>query len=619
MADTPLDDTAFLREILLQSAAPFFFLDRDGRIRVWNRGAELLLGWSAQDAFGHRVDMLIPDDQLAAAQVREWEQHLRDAAGIWNYGTTLRTKDGRRIRVKITMTPIRDREGQLIGSSVCGRDMTGEESLEDELRSRIREMSLLEDVVRAAQGTLELQRVLRVILTAVTAGSGLGFNRAFLFLVADGYLEARLGIGSSSGEEAARMWPRLAAITELPSVIEYVLKEEDSTPTHAQRLTVGWKVPLSEARSILVRCVGEERSLVWPEDAPDDVSVAERLRSPAFAVAPVIHAGQAIGVVLADNIVTNRPIDQHALRLLRLLAGGMSSVISNARLYEKVVHHAHNLEVANRQILRQQDLITRTQRLASLGEIAATISHEVRQPLVPIGGFARAMRRTMSDSAPQAEMLDIIIREVDRLERVVKGVIALASVPLPALRPVSFDRVVNDVYDMFRDEAGARGVTLATDIPPDLPPPHLDDDQWRQVLLNLVSNAMAATPTGGTVTSGIRVIERGWYHVTVADTGVGVAEEALPKVFGPLYTTQPTGTGMGLNIVAQIVQRHHGRVGVTSRVGQGTTVWIDVPPPEQLRVLIEEEQRTAGGQEEDLEELDPLSVATLRSANHARP
>ena len=615
----PSSAPTLLREIILQSADPLFFLDREGRIRVWNRGAELLFGWSADEALGHHADILIPEGQSAAARVKELEGQLDEAVVVQNYETTFRSKGGRRIPVKITITLIRDGEGQFIGSSVSARDVTQEKSLEGELLSRIREVSLVEQVMQAAQGTLDLQRVLRVILTAVTAGSGLGFNRAFLFLVAGDFLQARLGIGSSSWEEAGRMWPRLASITELPSVIDYVLKEEDSTPTQAQRVTEGWKVPLSDTQSVLVRCLRGRRSLLWPEEDGDDRSVAERLRSPSFAVAPLVHAAESIGVVVADNVVTGKPIDQHACRLLRLLAGGMSSVIANTRLYEKVLQHARNLEVANRQILRQQYLIVRAQHMASLGEIAATISHEVKQPLVPIGGFARAMRRTVTDGSAQAEMLDIIIKEVDRLERVVKGVIALAALPLPALRPVSFERIVDDVYDMYRDEAEARDITLAVNVPGDLPPPHLDDDQWHQLLLNLVSNAMAATPTGGTITTGIRVVEDGWYRVTITDTGVGVDEESLQKVFGPLYSTKPTGGGMGLNIVAQIAKRHHGRAGVQSRVGEGTTVWIDVPPPERLHALIDEERRATERQEEDLEHFDPLTVATLKAGNHAGP
>jgi nitrogen-specific signal transduction histidine kinase len=97
----------------------------------------------------------------------------------------------------------------------------------------------------------------------------------------------------------------------------------------------------------------------------------------------------------------------------------------------------------------------------------------------------------------------------------------------------------------------------------------------------------------------------------VSDTGVGVAEQDIPKVFGPLLSTQPTDTGMGLNIVAEIVKRHYGRVRVQSRAREGTTISIDVPPPEQLHALIEKERRTAGG-EGNHDDLDPLTVATMR-------
>ena len=612
-------DPAFSAEILLQSADPIFFLDSEGRIRVWNRGAELLFGWSAEEAVGRHVDILIPEDQSVAPQLEQLQEHEHDAVVVQNYETVFRAKGDRRIPVKITITLIRDRAGKTFGSTVTVRDITREKRLENELRWRIGEMELLDEVMHAVQGTLDLQRILRVILTTVTAGSGLGFNRAILFLITGDRLEARLAIGSSNWEEAGRMWPRVANTPDLKSVITYVLEaEEDPTPTVAQRLIEDWQVPLSDVENVLAQCARDGRSVVWPQEGVSGAGVAERLQSPMFTAIPLVHAGKSIGVVLADNPVTKRPIDEHAVRLLRLLASGASSAIVNARLYEEVFQHAQKLEGANQQIRTQQSVIVRAQHMAALGQIAATISHEVKQPLVPIGGFARAMRRDMPPNSPHGEMLDIIIKEVDRLERVVKGVIALASMPLPALRPIAFEKLVENVYGMFDAEADARHITLATDIPGDLPWPHLDDDQWHQLLINLVSNAMTATPDRGTITTSLCLIEDGWYRITVSDTGVGVPKENIPKVFSPLYTTKPTGTGMGLNIVAQIVQRHYGRVAVESTVGKGTSIRIDVPSPDQLHRLVEAERRAAEGQEE-LEQLDPLTVATLKPAGRAEP
>jgi len=606
-----VSEAELLARVLLQSGDPFIFMDSESCIRIWNRGAELVFGWKAEEVIGRRIDFLLPEKSDFSARAEDFGESRDKAVVVQNYETILRAKDGREIPVTITITVIRGGKEEILGSSVTVRDVTREKRLESEVRWRTGEMELLDAVVHAVQESLDLDRILSVILTAITAGSGLGFNRAILFLIAGGSLEARLGVGASTWEEAARIWPRVANLPTLQAVIDFVLHDKEHEQTQLEHIIADWRVPLSDTESILVQCVRDLRSRVWPlAGAPDGVPA--RLNSPMFAVVPLVHSGEAIGVALADNAVTHRPIDEHAVRLLRLLANEASSAIANARLYQQLLEHAHNLEEAYEQIRNQQNLIIQGQHMSALGEIAEAISHEVKGPLVPIGGFARAMRRDVPEASTHASMLDIIIRETERLERVVKGVIALARPPAPHLKPISLSRTAEDVFGLYRAEAGGRGVHFVADIPPDLPPPHLDDDQWHQLFLNLVANALAATPDGGIITIRARLTENGWYRISVSDTGVGVKPEDVPRVFSPFYTAKPTGSSMGLNIVAKIIQLHQGRVSVESSVGKGTSIHIDVPPPEEMRARVERERQTTEEGRDESFHLDPLTVAALR-------
>jgi len=614
MSDSRTNQPVDLAEVLLRSADPFFFVDDAGIIRAWNFGAELLLGWTRDEALGAEVSIVLPEIPPGPPSEEEPEESLHDSVVAENFQTVFKAKDGHQIPVKITVTLIRDENGVLLGSGVNARNVAREKALEQELRWRIGEMEMLDNVARSVQSTLDIQRVLRIILTAFTAGSGLGFNRAILFLVSGSLLEARLGIGSSNWEEAGRMWPRVADKPDLQSVIDFVLAEDDTTPSVVHEIARDWRIPLEEAENPLIICMREKRSLIWPDSGDPGGSVAEKLRSPMFAAVPLLHGGRAIGAVLADNVVTGRPIDEHAVRLLRLMAGSAASAISNARLYEEVTRHAQNLEKASEQIKEQQDLLLQSRHFASLGRIVAAINHEVQGPLVPIGGFARALRREVVDGSPQAEKLDFIIKEVARLENVVKGVASLAAVPLPTLHPVLLSALVEKVYTVVRADAGARGVILESDIPPDVPPPHIDHDQWYQALLVLVSKAVEVTPDGGTVSTSLRA-EHGRYVIRVSDSGPGIPQNQISKAFGPFFSTQPSLEAAGLNVVAEIVRRHFGRVSVQSSA-TGTTVAVDFPMADELYRLVEK-QRADESNEDRIGLLDPLTQEVLSSASLA--
>ena len=598
--------------VLSQSADPLLFMDATGTIARWNRGAELLFGWTPEEAVGSEIDILFPDDYGAIAGASGLEATDDDAVVALNHEAVLKTKAGALVPVKITITVVRDGSGEIVGSAVGVRDVTREKKLESELRWRIGELTLLEDVVRAAEQTLDLDRILRVILTTVTAGSGLGFNRAFLFLLGDKGLECRLAIGASSWDEARRLWPEHEHVPDLETLLAEVLDEEHHEPTAVSAIATSWVISPDDDDNILVRCLSDEESRVWPACGMEAGDVVDRLESPEFAVVPMVHGGAGIGVVLADNVVTRRAVDEHAVRLLGLLANEASSAVTNARLFGEVVQHARNLEAANEQITRQQQYVLQIQRRAALGDIAAAISHEVRAPLVSIGGFARSILRDIPEESPHREMLDIIVTQVARMEHVVQGLATLADLPLPNIVRVDSVELIESAFSLHMAEAEPRGIRLLMETGEDARVLWVDEDQWRQVLVNLISNGIAATPNGGAVTVTTVRLEDGWTVVSVSDTGHGVPEEKITSVFSPLFSNRPTGKGLGLKIASLIVNRHHGRMSVDSAPGKGTTIHAHLPPEADVKRLIAEDHRS-NDTRAGLEALDPQTVAALRA------
>lgn len=608
----PDDGGALLAKALVQSADPFIFMDTEARIKVWNRGAQQLFGWPPEEAIGQTIDIVLPDIDQLHTGIEEMRDDPADAdefVVVQNFETIFQHRDGTGIPVKITITLIED-DGTLLGSSVTVRDISREQNLENQLRNRTGEMALLDAVLHSVQGTLDLDRILRVILTAVTAGSGLGFNRAILFLVNDDQLQAQLGVGVSDWDEAARFWPQLKDIQDLTETIQHVLESGGSQGGRVESLVKDWNIPLDNTGNVLVQCVRDGETQVRSADSPGN-GVSERLQTDSYAVVPLVHAGEAIGVIVADNTVTGRSIDEHSLRLLRLLGREASFAIMNGRLFERLLEHAAVLEEAYDCIRSQQDLIVQGQSMAALGQIVEAISHEITGPLVPIGGFARAMRRNTADGSEAAEMLDVVIQQVNRLEQVVKAVLAVASPPKPVLRPVDMRALLeNEIFALYRPEIDTQNIRLVAEVDPDMPPPHLDYDQWRQLFTNLVANAISATPPGGKITVSCAQNESGGYRIRVSDTGVGVLPRDIPRVFSAFYNATPTGEGMGLNVVAQIIKLHNGSIRVESEPDRGTDVIIDVPAPQELHDWLRNKVEAA--EEGMLDELDPLTVAAFR-------
>lgn len=221
--------------------------------------------------------------------------------------------------------------------------------------------------------------------------------------------------------------------------------------------------------------------------------------------------------------------------------------------------------------------VARSQRLASLGSLAAGMAHEIRNPLSSIKGFATYFRERYRDIPEDRDTADILIQEVDRLNRVITQLLEFAR-PLTLRQvPVDLAEAAERALQVISGEAREKGISLETRVPRDLPKVPADPDRLQQVFLNLYLNALAAMEPGGVLTTAASAAPDGTVRVQVTDTGAGIPEEDLGRVFDPYYTTKPSGTGLGLAIVHKIVEAHGGDIRLESEPGQGTTVSVRIP------------------------------------------
>ncbi|HYV50705.1 MAG TPA: ATP-binding protein [Dongiaceae bacterium] len=246
----------------------------------------------------------------------------------------------------------------------------------------------------------------------------------------------------------------------------------------------------------------------------------------------------------------------------------------------------------------------RKERLASLGELSAGVAHEIRNPLAGIGASAQLLGERLGADENHRRLIELILDEVARLDRIVESMLQFARPPEPRLRLAPLRAVLDRALGLLAEDAETAGVTITTHAASELPQIWIDSDQIEQVVLNLARNALQAMEeSGGSLTltlrrvsrpryvrvrSGRRREDRGavqggdgplqdWVELELRDTGHGIPPEEQDRIFNPFYTTRKRGTGLGLAISEAIVREHGGMITVQSTPGHGTTVLVDLP------------------------------------------
>lgn len=230
------------------------------------------------------------------------------------------------------------------------------------------------------------------------------------------------------------------------------------------------------------------------------------------------------------------------------------------------------------EIKRLQEQVRRNERLSALGNLAAGIAHEIRNPLSSIKGFATYLAGKIKTEGPDKEAAKVMIQEVDRLNRVVSELLEFAKPGQPVLKNEDVNAVIERALRLCGSDASGKGVEVRFLKVEALPPVPLDAERMTQALLNLFLNAIQAMDRNGMLeVSAHREGSPGRLAVRIADTGKGMAPDVIANIFNPYFTTRPSGTGLGLAIVHRVVEGHGGEIKVESQPGTGTTFTILLP------------------------------------------
>jgi two-component system sensor histidine kinase HydH len=257
-----------------------------------------------------------------------------------------------------------------------------------------------------------------------------------------------------------------------------------------------------------------------------------------------------------------------------VVLGASGAFISAAFFWNKSLRR--QVELQTEELVESHERLLRSERFAAVGEAAAYVSHEIKNPLMVIGGMASQVERHLPEDPASQEKLRIIQNEVKRLESFLGELRDFLRPVQPCRQEIDLNQVIQEVKALMGDAMAEKGVHLVDRLDPNLPAIEADPNQIKQVLLNLVKNALEATEGKGEIllSSGFKNAQV-WF--AVQDMGKGMPDEVLEKIFHPFYTTKDKGTGLGLAVINKIVTDHHGTITVASVAGSGSTFTVRLP------------------------------------------
>jgi PAS domain S-box-containing protein len=270
----------------------------------------------------------------------------------------------------------------------------------------------------------------------------------------------------------------------------------------------------------------------------------------------------------------------------RILSVSLLPLVRGGSVQGNVVHIEDVTEKRSKEAR-----LRRAESLASLTTLAAGVAHEIKNPLGSMGIHLQLIQKKIAgkdciEAKDIAQHLGVMGEEVDRLNRIVVDFLFAVKPMDTRLEDGDVNRVIEELLEFVQPELDQAGVQIESNLSTSLPLLRIDARYIKQALLNLIKNAVAAMPGGGVLrVDTLRAGED--VQVRISDTGSGIPEEIMDKIFEPYFTTKPFGTGLGLTIVFKIVKEHFGDISVTSRPGEGTTVTLALPVPQKEKILID--------------------------------
>ncbi|GFE57448.1 sensor histidine kinase [Geobacter sp. AOG1] len=462
------------------------------------------------------------------------------------------------------------------------------QSLGGFLTSKTREIKFLHELSLVLQTSVDLDEVLSVAMTAITAGKGFGMNRAFL-LMTDKERQALcgyLGVGPRTMEEAWHIWEDVnrSNLTLRDMARLFQKNKLSSEKVKFNDILERLSVPLRDQQHVFNRAL-RERKPILVENAfsnPDiDPALAQLLGVDSFLIMPLISRHRRIGLILADNCITRKPITNQDLQSMETFAFPVAFALERASLYERLQVEIDKLTVANIKLKEQQELIVKMEKMALVGRITSSIAHSIRNPLMIIGGFARSLLKNMEQDDSKRDYLETIVHEAKQLEGVLEEVLSYSESLYPALDTWDINQLISGVRDELAGQLAQRGVTCVLELAPELPKVSIDYRKIAYCIKTIITSSLE------TITGEGEIVIRTWRDdgvvaVKISDNGTPLSPEMVETLTTPFMVTQNLGTGAGLPLCKTILEKHGSPFIIESSPEGGTQYIIRLPIKEGM-------------------------------------
>ena len=545
-SENALRESEMKYRTLIQQSNDAIYLIYEGKFEMVNRRFEKLFSVTQEAVIG-APDFVFAD--MVTPQSRPMVQELVSRA---TQGQTLRPhyefttldKSGNEIELELTVSYLAYRGG--LATQGIIRDITERKRIEAEKREAYQQVQQyaveLAEKVKEEQRQREIATILAEVVTSVSLTLStselldhillklqqlIPYDSATIFLVKGDYLVI----------EAARGF-EVDVINHRYALAEDILFQE----------------MLTQKSYILIGDThADHRYQLRPG--------SEKIRG--WIGAPLLVAQQIIGYLAVDRYVVYTFTEADA-NLVQAFAHQVAQTINNARLFAE-------LKDAQVQLIQRE-------RLAALGQMAATVAHELRNPLMAIHMGVEYLLRDVSETDPRRRGAALMQTSMDRINHIVENILYVARAPQPVLTPGLLQTVIEAEVSRWELLLTTKKITCSMQFAANLPPLLLDPDQMARIFSNLIGNSVDVLPPGGEISLSLALMDQSQV-VTFADNGPGMAPEHLPGIFEPFFTTKTRGTGLGLYIIKQIIEYHHGNITVWSEVGVGTKFTISLPLP----------------------------------------
>jgi PAS domain S-box-containing protein len=528
----------------------------EGVIRTWNKGAQRIFGYTADEAVGKNITMLIPPDRIG--EEGEIIAKLKRGERIEHYETIRVCKDGTCLDISLTISPIRDSTGQVVGASKIARDITARRRMEEALREQTRVLEELNRTGAMMAGQLELEQLVQSVTDTATELTGAKFGSFFY------------NVTNAEGES-------------------YVLYTLSGAPREAfEKFGLPRNTPVFEATfrgEGVVRSADITRDPRYGKLAPHHGQPKGHPPVRSYLAVPVIsRSGEVIGGLFFGHPDVG-VFGERAERVVVGMSTQAAMAIDNARLYERIKRAAEERE----QLLLAERAARSEAERASLvkDEFLATLSHELRTPLNAILGWAQILRNRTQHDEELSEGLSVIERNTRVQTQLIEDLLDMSRIISGKIRldvqQVDLQDVMKAAVASVRHSADAKNIRLQVVLDPLAGPVRGDPGRLQQCFWNLLSNAIKFTPKGGRVQV---TLERVNSHLEacVIDDGEGIKPEFLPHLFERFRqadastTRKHGGLGLGLSIVKHLVELHGGKVRAKSAgEGLGSTFCVELP------------------------------------------